>query len=102
MWWGGHVGNTDYPTIKRTAWKVDVLDRLCQVREDVRRAISAVGWTLQDGDIPQIRLRAQDVSGATTQDDALIRLMNEAQAVVETTYGYIRNTEETLKPLRIY
>jgi hypothetical protein len=99
MGWVGHVGNIDYPSIKRTAWKVDVLDRLCQVREDVRRAISAAGWTLEDGDIPQIRPRAQDVAGATTQD-ASIRLMNEAQAVVETTYKYIRNTEETLEPLK--
>jgi len=37
--------------------------------------------------------------GATTQDDASIRLMSEAQAVVETTYQYIRKTEETLKRL---
>ena len=99
MGWG-HVGNTDYATIRRTAWKVDVLDRLSQVREDVRRAISAVGWTLnEDRDIPQICMRAQGAPGATTQDDASTRLMSEAQAVVETTYKYIRKTKETLEPL---
>ncbi len=99
----GHVDNIDYATIRRTAWKVDVLDRLCQVREDVRRAISVAGWTLnEDGDIPQIGMRtqgappAQGAPGATTQDDASIRLMSEAQAVAETTYQYIRKTKETL------
>ena len=97
---GGRVDNTDYATIRRTAWKVDVLDRLCQVREDVRRAISAVGWTLnEDGAIPQICMRAQGAPGATTQDEASARLMSEAQAVVETTYKYIRKTKETLEPL---
>jgi hypothetical protein len=102
----GHVNETDYATIRRTTWKVDVLDRLCAVREDVRRAISAVGWALdEDGDTPRICMHAQSAppgpgtQGAATQDDASIRLMSEAQAVVETTYQYIRKTEETLKPL---
>jgi hypothetical protein len=36
--------------------------------------------------------------GATNQDGASIRLMKEAQDVVETTYKYIRETKETLKP----
>jgi hypothetical protein len=100
------VNDTDYATIRRTTWKVDVLDRLCEVREDVRRAISAAGWTLnEDGDTPRICMQAQSASpgqgtqGATTQDDASIRLMNEAQAVVEATYGYIQKTKETLERL---
>ena len=102
----GHVNDTDYATIRRTTWKVDVLDRLCAVREDVRRAVSAAGWVLnEDGDTPRICLHdqsappGQDTQGTTTQDDASIRLMSEAQAVVETTYQYIRKTEETLKRL---
>jgi hypothetical protein len=100
------VNNTDYATIRRTTWKVDVLDRLCEVREDVRRAISTAGWTLnEDGDTPQICMRAQGAppgqgtQGATTQGDASIRLMSEAQAVVETTFQYIRKTKETLERL---
>src|SRR4029077_9795508 len=100
------VNDTDYATIRRTTWKVDVLDRLCEVREDVRRAISAAGWALnEDGDTPRICMQAQSASpgqetqGATTQDDASTRLMSEAQDVVETTYQYIGKTEETLKRL---
>jgi hypothetical protein len=96
------VGNTDYSTIRRPAWKVDVLDRLCQVRDDVRRAICAVGWTLGDGEIPQISVPAQNpqgAEGATNRDQASIRLKNEAQAVVDTTYRYIKNAEETLERL---
>jgi hypothetical protein len=106
MWWVGHVNNTDYATLRRTTWKVDVLNRLCEVREDVRRAISVAGWTLdEDGDTPRICMRAdsapsgQGTQGATTQDDASIRLMSEAQAVAETTYQYIRKTKETLERL---
>lgn len=99
------MDNTDYATIRRTTWKVEVLDRLCEVREDVRRAISAAGWTLnnEDGGAPQVCLRAQGAppvsgtEGATAQGDASIRLMSEAQAVVETTYQYIRKTRETLE-----
>jgi hypothetical protein len=101
---GGAVNNTDKVTIRRTSWQVDVLDRLCGVREDVSRAISAAGWTLKaDGDTqkicPQGLSPGQGTQGATTQDDASIRLMNEAQAVVDTTNQYIRNTEETIKLL---
>jgi hypothetical protein len=106
MWWVGHVNNTDYATLRRTTWKVDVLNRLCEVREDVRRAISAAGWTLdEDGDTPRIYMRAhtarpgQVTPNETTQDDASIRLMSEAQAVAETTYQYIRKTKETLERL---
>ena len=102
----GHVNNTDYATIRQKSWKVDVLDRLCEVREDVRRATSAARWTVnEDGGTPQICMRAQGAGpgqgtqGATTQDDASIRLMSEAQAVVETTYQYIRKTKETIERL---
>jgi hypothetical protein len=95
------VNNTDPVTIRRTSWQVDVLDRLCGVREDVRRAISAAGWTLkEDGNTgqicPQGAAPGQGTRGATTQDDASIRLMSEAQAVVDTTYQYIRKTKETI------
>ncbi len=100
------MDSTDYSSIKRTTWKVDVLDRLYRVREDVRRAISAAGWTLdEDGDIPKICVPAQGAPptqgapDATAQDEASTRLMSEAQAVVEATYQYIRKTKETLKPL---
>jgi hypothetical protein len=95
-----HVDDIEYATIRRTAWKVDVLDRLFQVTEDVRRAISVVGWTLnnEDGDTPQICMPGQGTPPATSQDGASIRLMREAQAVVDTTYKYIRKTKETLTP----
>jgi hypothetical protein len=103
----GHVDDTSYATIRRNAWKVDVLDRLNHVTEDVKRAISAVGWTLDEhSDIPQVRMSAQGTTadqgapGTTIDDDASIRLMNEAQAVVESTYKYIWKTTETLKPLK--
>jgi hypothetical protein len=102
----GRVNNTDYATIRRTTWKVDVLDRLCEVREDVRRAIRAAGWTLNEaGETPQICPRdqgtppGQGTQDATSEDDASIRLRGEAQAVVETTYQYILKTEKTLERL---
>lgn len=104
---GGHVNNNDYATIRRTSWKVDVLDRLSAVWEDVRRAISAAGWTLnEDGDTPQICTRAQGAppgqgtQSATTQGGASIRLMSEAQAVVETTYQYVQKTKKSLSGCR--
>jgi hypothetical protein len=101
------VDDTYYATVRRKAWKVDVLDRLCHVTEDLRRAVSAVGWTLDEsGDIPQIRVPAQGTApgqgspGATPDGCASARLMREAQAVVQTTYKYIWNTKQTLKPLK--
>jgi len=99
----GHVNDTDKPPIRPTSWQVDVLDRLCGVREDVRRAISAAGWTLTADATPKICPQSaapgQSTQGATTQDDASIRLVNEAQAVVDTTYQYIGKTQETIELL---
>ena len=101
------MDNTDYATIRRTAWKVDVLNRLDQVVEDIKRAIAAAGWTLsEDGDLPRVCVPAQATApgqgtpGVTTQDDASIRLLGQAQAVVETTDTYIRKTTETLNQLK--
>jgi hypothetical protein len=98
---------SSYATVRRKAWKVDVLDRLCHVTEDVRRAISVVGWTLDEsGDIPQIQAHAQgtasgqDSPGAIPDGNASARLIHEAQAVVQTIYKYVWNTKETLKPLK--
>jgi hypothetical protein len=95
----GHVDDTEYDKIRRAAWKVDVLNRLFRVEEDVKRAISVVGWTWNgDAGIPKICMPGQGMPGPTNQDGASIRLMKEAQDVVETTYKYIQETKETLKP----
>ena len=101
------MDDTYYATVRRKAWKVDVLDRLCHVTEDVSRAISTVGWTLNEsGHIPQICVPAQSAPsgqgspGAANDDGTSVRLMHEAQAVVETTYKYVWKTKETLKPLK--
>jgi hypothetical protein len=101
------VDDNYYATVRRKAWKVDVLDRLCHVTEDVRRAISTVGWTLDEtGDIPQIRVPAPGAASGqgspvvTTDGGASARLMREAQAVVQTIYKYVWNTKQTLKPLK--
>jgi hypothetical protein len=104
----GHVDDTSsYETVRLKAWKVDVLDRLCHVTEDVRRAISVVGWTLDEGgDIPQIQVPAQGAAsgqgspGATPDGNASAHLIHEAQAVVQTIYKYVWNTKETLQPLK--
>jgi hypothetical protein len=88
-----HMDDGEYQKIKQTAWKADVLDRLGQVKEDVKRAISAAGWEFDGtGDVPQIRGK-----GATAQGDALAPQQREAQTVVNTTYSYIKSTEDTLK-----
>ena len=88
--------DSEYQKIKRTAWKADVLDRLDQVREDVKRAISAADWEFDGaGDVPKIR--GKGAAGATAQDDALTPRQREAQTVVNTTYTYIQKTEDTLK-----
>ena len=95
----GHVDGTEYAKIRRTAWRVDVLNRLFQVEEDIKRAISVVGWIWNEDDgIPKICMPAQGTPGTTSQDRAPIRLMKEAQDVVETTYKYIQETKKTLKP----
>jgi hypothetical protein len=95
----GHVDDIEYEKIRRAAWKVDVLNRLFRVEEDVKRAISVVGWTWnEDAGILKICMPGHGMPGATNQDGASIRLMKEAQDVVETTYKYIRETKETLKP----
>ena len=63
---------SSYATVRRKAWKVDVLDRLCHVTEDVRRAISVVGWTLNEsGDIPQIQAHAQGTASGQDSPGAI-------------------------------
>jgi hypothetical protein len=87
--------DSEYQKIKRTTWKADVLDRLVQVREDVKRAISSADWDFDGvGDVPKIR--GSGAAGATAQDDALTPRQREAQTVVDTTYTYIKRTEDTL------
>jgi hypothetical protein len=82
--------DSEYQKIKRTAWKTDVLDRLDQVREDVKRAISAADWEFDGADdVPKIR--GKGAAGATAQDDALSPRQREAQTVVDTT-GVMRNS----------
>jgi hypothetical protein len=87
--------------IRRASWKVDVVDRLCEVEEDLARAVGAAGWTLipRDNNSPEISFRTSGTQEAATQDDASIRLMSEAQAVVDTTYRYIGKTKITLNRL---
>jgi hypothetical protein len=91
------MDDVEYQKIKRTAWKADVLDRLDQVREDVKRAISAAGWVFDGAeDVPKI-YPGNGAAGATAQGDALTPRQREAQTVVNTTYTYIKSTEDTLK-----
>jgi hypothetical protein len=93
----GHMDDVEYQKIKQTAWKADVLDRLDQVREDVKRAISAAGWEFDEADdVPKIH-PGNGAAGATAQGDALAPRQREAQTVVNTTYTYIKSTEDTLK-----
>ena len=90
--------NFSYEKIKRTTWKVEVLDRLYGVGEDVRRAISVAGWSLTEGsgcEVPAGEApKVPRLAGQPTPQ------LNEAQAVVETTYKYIYKTMETLAPLK--
>jgi hypothetical protein len=91
------MDDVEYQKIKRTSWKADVLDRLDQVREDVKRAISAAGWDFDEAeDVPKI-YPANGAAGATAQGAALTPLQREAQTVVNTTYTYIKSTEDTLR-----
>jgi hypothetical protein len=79
-----------YEFIKREAWKIPVLDRLYRVEEDVRRAISAAGWTLLDND--------GEFSIPTPTGQARSTLMDEAEAVVKTTFEYINRAGQSLGP----
>jgi hypothetical protein len=88
--------DSEYQKIKRPAWKADVLDRLDQVREDVKRAISAADWEFDGADaVPKIR--DMGAAGATAQDDTVTPRQREAQTVIDTTYRYIQKTEDTLE-----
>jgi hypothetical protein len=78
-----------YDNIKRTPWRVGVLDRLYQVEEDVRRAISVAGWTLDETGNTPIITPGQD--GHTDQT-------KEAQAVVTATHAYVRKAALSLSP----
>jgi hypothetical protein len=79
-----------YELIKQKAWKVPVVDRLYRVEEDVRRAISAAGWTLVEND--------GEFSIPTPAGQARSALMDEAQAVVRTTFEYINKAGQSLIP----
>jgi len=79
-----------YEFIKREAWKIPVLDRLYRVEEDVRRAISAAGWTLLDND--------GEFSIPTPAGQVRSTLMDEAEAVVKTTFEYINRAGQSLGP----
>ncbi len=79
-----------YERIKQKAWKVPVLDRLYRVEEDVRRAISAAGWTLAEND--------GEFSIPTPGDQKRSTLMDEAEAVVNTTFEYINRSGQSLIP----
>ena len=90
------MDQVEYQKIKRTAWKAEVLDRLDQVRDDVRQAISAADWEFDGAaDVPKIL--GKGAAGATTQDNAPTTRQCQAQTVVDTTYAYIQKTEDTLK-----
>lgn len=76
--------------IKRTPWKVDVLDRLVQVEQDVERAISVKGWCLNEpGHEPRISPR---------EGKKRTRELNQAEAIVTATEEYIDKTRECLEP----
>lgn len=93
---GANVANGDFNNLKRTPWKVDVLDRLRRVEEDVRRAISVKGWTLH-----QDPAAAQADNGhwiATPANGQRSPLMNQADAVVATTFDYIEKAKACLRP----
>jgi hypothetical protein len=40
------MANFNFDRIKHAPWKVDVLDRLSRVEEDVNQALSVKGWSL--------------------------------------------------------
>jgi hypothetical protein len=92
---GGKMADVHANGFKRAPWKVDVLDRLSRVEEDVKRAISVKGWALH-----QNRGAAeQDGAGRwiiTPADGQRPRLMNQADAVVATTFDYVEKTRESL------
>src|SRR6266567_4595826 len=76
--------------IKRTPWKVDVLDRLVQVEQDIERAISFKGWRLNEpGHEPRISPR---------EGKKRTRELNQAEAVVTATDKYIDKTRKCLEP----
>ena len=76
--------------IKRTPWKVDVLDRLVQVEQDIERAISVKGWCLNEpGHKPRISPR---------EGKKRTRELNQAEAVVTATEDYIDKTRKCLEP----
>jgi len=91
-------------SIKRTPWKVDVRDRLDEVREDIEMAVRTSGWEItgvpdwpsvddepheKDGSGAAIKLKALD-GNASPQ-------MREAEAVVLATFGYMAKTTATIQ-----
>jgi hypothetical protein len=79
-----------YDGIKREPWKVAVLDRLQRVEEDVSRAISAAGLSLDDQEL--------SISGPPGQERS--GLVDEAEAVVRATFWYIEQAVQSLTPSR--
>jgi hypothetical protein len=73
--------------IRRTPWKVEVEDRLLRVEEDVRRAISVKGWSLDE---------AHTISRA--EGKRRTEEMNEAQAVVTAVFEYTDKARQCLQP----
>jgi hypothetical protein len=78
--------------IRRTPWKVAVRGRLALVEEDVKRAISAKGWSLNEpGQTPRISPAANE---QRTPE------MDEAEAVVMTIFNRIHEARECMLPPR--
>ena len=76
--------------IKRTPWKEDVLDRLVRVEQDIERAISAKGWSLNE---PGQEYRISPAEGKKRT-----RKLNQAEAVVTATFDYVEMTRKCLQP----
>lgn len=90
------MDNDDSANYKQTPWKVDVQDRLDLVKGDVRRAISAKGWALHQS---KAEAEADDGHWIVTQaGEQRDPLMNQADAVVATTFIYIDRTAQNLQP----
>ncbi len=76
--------------IKRTPWKVDVLDRLVRVEQDIERAIGVKGWSLDK--------QGRECTISPVKGKKPTRELKQAEAVVTATFGYIRMTKKCLRP----
>jgi hypothetical protein len=94
------MANGDFSNFKQTPWKVDVLDRLRRVEEDVRRAISVKGWILDQD--PAAARADNGHRIATPANGQRCPLMNQADAVVAATFDYIEIAEACLRPARLW